>query len=46
VVNQALKQEEDRLFAIFKRELKGDIKKYIVSLLAPQVSVQPMNLIR
>lgn len=46
VVNKALKQEEDRLFAIFKRELKGDIKKYIVSLLAPQRTTDEFNTLR
>ena len=46
VVNQALKQEENRLFAIFKRELKGDIKKYITSLLAPQRTTDEFNTLR
>jgi len=46
IVNQALKQEENRLFAIFKRELKGDIKKYITSLLAPQRTTDEFSTLR
>jgi len=46
VVNQALKKEEARLIGIFNRELRGDLKEYITTLLAPQRTTDEFRTLR
>lgn len=46
VVSQALNKEEERLVNLFNRQLKGSIKDYITSLLAPHQTTDEFRTLR
>lgn len=46
IVNQAIKREEDRLVAFFKRNMQGELQEYISTLLAPERTTDEFRTLR